>query len=167
MEEQKHNQKVFSHEILKRIIVGLLAIVVLILVFGLGILIGEKKAKFSYLWAENYHKMFAGPPVGFFRDWRSFPRARFIEAHGNFGEIIKMKENEFVLKGKDDVEKVILIDDKTIIKKGRETIKNENLKVGNWVVVIGSPNEEGKIEAKFIRVFNGELKGSPAPFKVR
>ena len=45
-----------------------------------------------------------------------------------------------------------------------ETVK-DSLKVGDHVVIIGSPNEEGQIEAKLIRVFNGELRGLPIPYK--
>lgn len=164
-DNQSQNKKLLHHDGLKWIIIALLAIGVIILVFGIGLWVGGKKAKFSYHWAEQYHEMFAGPRAGFFGDWRSFPRGEFIEAHGAFGEIIEMKENEFVIKGRGDVEKVILIIDKTIIQKGREKVKKEDLKVGNFVVVIGSPNEEGKIEAKMIRIFNGELKESPMPFK--
>lgn len=155
--EEKNNKKFMQSGILKWIIFGLFFFIIVILVFGIGILVGEKKAKFSYRWAEHYHKMFAGPKRGFFGDWRRFPKGEFIEGHGSFGEIIEIKGNEFVIKGKDGVEKVILITDKTIIKKGREKIMGKDLKIGNWVVIIGSPNEEGKIEAKFIRVFNGDL----------
>ena len=162
MEEK--SQKI-NRDILKWIIIGLVGFAVVALIFGAGMFVGGMKAKFSYRWAEQYHKMFAGPRAGFFGDWRSFPRGEFIEAHGNFGEIIEMKENEFVVKGRGDVEKVILITDKTIIQKGREKIKKEDLKVGNWIVVIGSPSEEGKIEAKLIRIFNGELEGPPMPLK--
>lgn len=154
-----------NKDILKWVIIGLLAIVVIVLVFGVGILVGEKRAKFSYRWAEQYHKLFAGPSLGFFRDWRNFPRGEFIEAYGAFGEIIELKGNEFVIKGKENVEKVILITEKTIIQKGREKLKKEDLKVGNFVVVIGSPNEEGKIEAKMIRIFNEEPTGPLMPFK--
>ncbi len=166
-EDKQQNKKPLHPDILKWVIIGLLVIVVIVLIFGVGLLVGEKKSKFSYRWAEQYHKMFAGPQAGFFGDWRSFPRGEFTEAHGAFGEIIEMKENEFVIKGRGDVEKVILITDKTIIQKGREKVKKEDLKVGNFVVVIGSPNEEGKIEAKMIRIFNGELEGPPMPLKPR
>jgi hypothetical protein len=37
-------------------------------------------------------------------------------------------------------------------------IKKDDLKVGDQVVIIGSPNEQGQIEAKLIRIFNGEEK---------
>jgi hypothetical protein len=149
MEEKKH-------DVLKSIIVLLFAIVVLLLVFGLGVFVGEKKAKFSYLWAENYHRMFAGPKAGFLGNWRTPPLPllnEFIEGHGSVGEIIKIDENNLIVKGKRDVEKVILVNEKTVIKSGFKNIKVSDLKIGDIIVVIGSPNDKGQIEAKLIRVF--------------
>jgi len=151
-----------KRDILKKVIIAILCLVILFFVFGLGVIVGEKKAKFSFLWAENYHKNFAGPPQGFLRDWRKGPFAKreFIEGHGAFGEIIEVKDDSFVIKGRGDIEKVILITKDTVIKKGMETIK-DNLKVGDFVVVIGSPNKEGQIEAKLIRVFEKNPKNLP------
>jgi hypothetical protein len=145
-----------KHDILKWIIVGLLAIVVIVLVFGLGVFVGEKKAKFSYHWAENYHKMFAGPKTGFLGNLRMPPFPpfdEFIEGHGTFGEIIKIEGNNLIVKGRGNVEKVIIVTEKTVIKSGREDIKVSDLKIGDIIVIIGSPNEKGQIEAKLIRVF--------------
>jgi hypothetical protein len=145
-----------QHDILKWIIVGLISIIVLVLVFGLGVLVGEKKAKFSYLWAENYHRMFAGPKAGFLGSLRMPPFPpfdEFIEGHGTFGEIIKIEGNNLVVKGRGNVEKVILMTEKTVIKSGREDIKFSDLKIGDMIVIIGSPNDKGQIEAKLIRVF--------------
>jgi hypothetical protein len=149
MEERKH-------DILKWIIVGLLAIVVIVLIFGLGVFVGEKKAKFSYHWAENYHRMFAGPKAGFLGNLRMPPFPpfdEFIEGHGTFGEIIKIEGNNLVVKGRGNVEKVIVVTEKTVIKSGREDIKFSDLKIGDMIVIIGSPNEKGQIDAKLIRVF--------------
>jgi hypothetical protein len=149
MEEKKH-------DILKWIIVGLLAIVAIVLVFGLGVLVGEKKAKFSYHWAENYHRMFAGPKAGFLGNLRMPPFPpfdEFIEGHGTVGEIIKIEGNNLVIKGRGNVEKVIVVTEKTAIKSGRKDIKFSDLKIGDIIVIIGSPNEKGQIEAKLIRVF--------------
>ncbi len=53
-------------DILKWIIGGLFAVMVAILILAIGIKIGERRAKFSYRWAKDYHRMFAGPPGGFF-----------------------------------------------------------------------------------------------------
>jgi hypothetical protein len=149
MEERKH-------DVLKWIIVGLLSIVVLVLVFGLGVFVGERKAKFSYLWAENYHRMFAGPKAGFLGSLRMPPFPpfdEFIEVHGTFGEIIKIEGSNLVVKGRGNIEKVIVVTEKTVIKSGREDIKFSDLKIGDMIVIIGSPNDKGQIEAKLIRVF--------------
>jgi len=66
-----------------------------------------------------------------------------------------MKDNGFVIKSRENVEKVIITAEDTTITKGQETIK-DGLKVGDRVVIIGSPDEQGQIEAKLIRLFNGE-----------
>lgn len=161
MNEEKNNKKFFQNrDVLKWVIIGLAGFVVLVLVFGAGVKVGTLKARYSYRWADNYHKNFAGPRGGFLGDWQRFPAGDFISGHGAFGEIIEMKDNGFVIKGRENVEKVIVTDEETTITKGRETIK-DGLKVGDRVVIIGTPNEEGQIEAKLIRVFDGETKGLP------
>jgi hypothetical protein len=162
----KEKQDTKKTDWLKWVIIGLAGFVVVGLIFGAGMFIGGMKARFSYRWAESYHKNFAGPQVGFFGDWRKTlppPSGDFIESHGTFGEIIEINESDFVVKGRNDVEKIIIIAEATIIQRGRDTIKKEELKVGNYVVVVGSPNEDGQIEAKLIRVFAEGLKGSFVP----
>ncbi len=141
-------------DVLKWIIIGVAGFIVVVLIFGVGMFVGGMKARFSYRWAESYHKNFAGPKGGFLGDWRSFPQGDFIEGHGAFGEIIELQDAGFVIKGRGDVEKVIVTTKDTVVMKGRETVK-DGLKVGDNVVIIGSPNEDGQIEAKLIRIFNG------------
>lgn len=155
MTEEKHNKKIFQNpDVLKWVIIGLIGFIVIILIFGAGVKVGTLKAKYSYKWADNYHKNFAGPRGGFLGDWRKFPAGDFIGGHGAFGEIIELNDTDFVIQGRGDVEKIIVITEETTIKKGRETIQ-DGLVVGDRVTIIGSPNEDGQIEAKLIRVFNG------------
>jgi len=157
MDEDKQDNKKTHRDMLKWIIIGLAGFVVIVLIFGAGIFVGGTKARFSYRWAESYHKNFAGPQGGFFGDWRTLPPpGDFIEGHGTFGEIIKINDSDLIVKGQGDVEKVILITKDTAIEIGRDTLKKEELKVGDQVVIIGSPNEQGQIEAKLIRIFDGE-----------
>ncbi len=141
-------------DVLKWIIIGLAGFAVVVLIFSAGMFVGGMKVKFSYQWAEGYHKNFAGPRGGFFGDWQKMPPlpGDFIEGHGAFGEIIELKDNGFVIKGRGDMEKIVITTQDTVIKKGMETVK-DGLKVGDCVVIIGSPNEEGQIEAKLIRIF--------------
>jgi hypothetical protein len=144
-----------------KIALGVLgALIVLLAVFRAGEFVGYRKARFSYRWGENYHRNFAGPRGGFFGDVRrEFEDRDFIGAHGTFGSIISIDSSVtsgqtiFVVKGKDDVEKTILISDTTTIKSRRESLRINGLKVDDRVVIIGSPDEQGRIEAKLIRVF--------------
>jgi hypothetical protein len=150
MEEQKVKKE---RDILKWVLVGLAVFIVLALVFKIGMFVGEKRAQFSYRWAENYHRMFAGPKAGLLKDWRKVHFDDFIESHGTFGEIIKIDGNNLIVKGRRDIEKVIIVSEKTVIKSGFKNIKLSDLKIGDIIVIIGSPNEKGQIEAKIIRVF--------------
>lgn len=152
MNENKEENKC---DILKWAVIGLIAFAIAVFIFGAGVFIGAMKARFSYRWAENYHNNFGGPRTGFFGDWQKMPfPPDFIESRGNFGQIIKINDSDIVIKGKDNTEKVIVITSQTLIEKGKNEIKKEDLKVDDYIVVIGSPNDQGQIEAKLIRIFN-------------
>ena len=155
-----------NKDVLKWVIVGLVIFAVICLVFWIGMFIGGTKARFSYRWAESYHKNFAGPRSGFLDDWRSFPRGDFISSHGVFGQIIKIEEPTIIIKeGNNNVERIVVVKDDTIIERLRETVKISDLKVDDFIVVIGEPNDSGQIEAKFIRLLPSPLlKGSLRPF---
>jgi hypothetical protein len=162
MSQEKKESQNIKPDILKWVVIGLAGFAAAVLFFGAGVVVGGMKARFSYRWAESYHKNFAGPKQGFFSDWQRMPPlpGDFFESHGLFGEIIELKDNGFVVKDRGDIEKVVSTTDQTVIKKGNETIK-DGLKVGDEVVIIGSPNEEGQIEAKLIRLFGQDMPKPP------
>ena len=168
MSEQKQSNKKISSDILKWIIFGIVIFAIIFLIFGAGMVVGGMKANFSYRWAESYHKNFAGPRGGFLGDWRKMPPlpGDFIEGHGAFGEIIELKDEGFIIKGRGDIEKIVIITEDTVIKKGMESVKN-GLEVGDQIVVIGSPNEEGQIQAKLIRIFDGEMRNPSILYRGR
>lgn len=137
----------------------LLAVVVGVLIFAAGATFGARKAEFSYRWGENYHRNFAGPNNGFM-DPAGGPQDReFIKGHGIFGQIIKKEGQLLSIKDSDQVEKAILVGEKTSIRRFRDNIKIEDLQINDLIVVIGEPNDSGQIEAKLIRV----MPPSPAP----
>lgn len=156
IEENKINteEKKIDHDILRKIIIGLICFVIAISIFFAGILFGEMKARFSYRWAENYHQNFGGPRQGFMGDTRNLPRPNdFITGHGTFGEILKINNSDFVIKEQGDMEKIITVNDKTIIQKGKTNITINDLITGDQAMVIGSPDDQGQIEGKLIRIF--------------
>ncbi|MFA6421819.1 MAG: hypothetical protein WCV92_00210 [Candidatus Buchananbacteria bacterium] len=142
-------------------IIGIIILVAIAFVGGMYV--GFEKASFSYQWGENYHRNFAGPKDGFGRE---FMGRDFMEAHGIFGQIIKIDGNTIIVKGNDNTEKSILVSDKTVINRFKDKIKIGDLKTDDGIVVIGDPNGSGQIEAKLIRVmpaFPGPTPSSSMP----
>ena len=159
--EDKHHdhKKPVSPDALKVIILALAGLAAAILIFGAGVKVGGLKARYAYRWADNYHKNFAGPGRGFMMDdWRNFTKEDFMEGHGVFGEIIELNGQNLIIKGAKDTENIIIINQDTVLKKRRDTVAKDALKIGDKVVIIGSPNEQGQIEAKLIRIFNSTDK---------
>lgn len=133
--------------------------------FGFGVFVGYRKANFSYRWGENYHLNFGGPRDGFFQNFRDLGGGDFIGGHGVFGQIIKIDGQTLVIKGQDNVERVVLVKSDTSIRRLGEDIKLDNLKTNEFVTIIGDPNDQGQIEAKFIRVmpYPSPFPSSPLP----
>ncbi len=130
------------------------AVIVLLLVFQLGVFVGLRKAGFSYRWADNYHRNFGGPRGGFMGEFMGeFMGRDFINGHGTVGTVVKIDGHSLVVKGRDNVEKIINLTDQTVINIGRAAGTLSDIKVDSNVVVIGSPQADGSIEARIIRVF--------------
>lgn len=134
---------------------------ILFLVFKAGMSAGFRKASFGRDWGNNYAMNFGSPHKGpeimgvEFGDFGNLPNA-----HGAIGKIIKMElPTIIVLDEKDNTEKVVLIDEKTEIRKMRDSVTKDELKIDDHIVIIGAPNSSGQIEAKLIRFL-------PAPFEM-
>ena len=148
--------KFLDSKIFKIVILCIAVFMVLAFVFNLGVFVGEKKAEFSFKWAEKYHKNFGGPEAGFFGNMMEMGR-QFTEANGVFGEIININNQTITIKGIDNIEKSILVGDKTTLRFQRDDKKFSDLKIGDSIVVVGQPNDNGQIEANLIRVMPPQL----------
>lgn len=137
----------------------LAAVTAILFIFKTGEALGERKARFSYRWGENYHRIFGGPRGGFFKD---FSGRDFLNSHGVFGVILKADNATMIVKSNADVEQSVLVSDATTIRRGRTAAVRSDLTPDARVIVIGSPNAQGQIEAKFIRVFDAPAS-SPTP----
>ena len=124
-------------------------LIILILVFGLGVYVGYRKAKFSYSWGENYEKNFP-KKRGFF----GFMPGDIMNAHGTVGSVSEINGNIIVLKDNDGTQKSILTSSSTtVISRPGTDLKLQDIKVNDAITVIGTPNNQGQIEAKLIRIF--------------
>ena len=72
--------------------------------------------------------------------------------NGTFGQIIEVKDSELAVRGKDGVEQIVKISVDTDIRRFQDSIQTGDLKTDEFIVVIGEPNDQGQIEAKFIRI---------------
>ena len=152
------NAKKFDVARFARLVAIILGVIVIILgVFAAGVAVGFSKAKFSYEWGDNYHRVFGGPRRGWMPPPSNLPGMRgddFINPAGAAGMVIKVTTDTVYINGSDHVEKNVIVDSGTVIRKGRTDIQITDLKVDDRVVVVGAPSTSGQIEAKLIRVFD-------------
>ena len=133
----------------------LIGALILIIVFAAGVFVGLEKAKFSYRWGENYFRNFAGGPRG--GPGQFFPDRNYFNPHGSDGQIIKIEATTVIIKDETGTEKNIIVAADTAIRKDRIDLKLDDLKINDNIVVIGSPDDKGQIQAKLIRVIPSPL----------
>lgn len=141
-------KEIFKLSHMNKLLIALASLLVLVFIFTAGVLVGHEKARFRERWGENYYRNIMGPGR---RGAMDFGRPEF-NAHGGFGQIIKIDGQTIIVKGPDDVEKTIIVDDKTAIQRFNQSLKIADLKIDERIVVIGRPNDLGQVEAKLIRV---------------
>jgi hypothetical protein len=147
-----------------RLAAGVVGVLLIALIsFAAGIRVGIRKARFSYAFGQNYERNFAGPHH---RGSFGFPPPDvedrgFRNAHGISGTIISITDSNIVIKDQNNNENTVAIQDKTIIKNGRDDIKITDLKNDERIVVIGQPGDNGVINADLIRVFENNQNPNP------
>jgi hypothetical protein len=156
MKKIYENVKIFfESKLLFKILCGIGIVVIAFLIFYAGVTVGLSKASFGKAWGENYERNF-----GFGPDRPLLGANDFPNANGAIGKIIKIELPTIIVQDKDNTEKVILIKSDTKIEEMRQAVTANDLKINDFIVVIGSPNNQGQIEAKFIRVMPF---GAPIP----
>jgi hypothetical protein len=76
----------------------------------------------------------------------------FMMSNGAMGKIVSINLPTFVVLDRDNIEKVILIDNNTSIRESKTIATTTDLKVDDLVVIFGLPNTNAQIEAKLIRI---------------
>lgn len=130
-------------------VTGIVGFAIMLVVFSIGVWVGQERADYSFVWAQNYHRNFGGPDQGMFGN---FPTQDFTNGHGVFGQVIKIDGNNLVIEGKDNMEKTIIVPDKITIVNSVSVIKLSDIKINDTIVIIGSPDSQGQVTAKFIRI---------------
>ncbi|HTW96575.1 MAG TPA: hypothetical protein VMD74_02870 [Candidatus Methylomirabilis sp.] len=147
----------FTSVYFKNFLLALGGAVILIFVFSAGVFVGVERAKFSYGWGENYFRNFVASPGSLpgLPGREPFWDKSYLNPHGLVGEIIKIDDNSVILKDQNNLEIPVIVDDDTAIRNRQQNLRFEDLQVGDHLVVIGAPDNQGEISAKFIRVNAG------------
>jgi len=130
----------------------LLVLFVLAIVFWAGVVLGYRKAEFSYRFSDNYFR-------GFGMHDRRPPNVMgatdidgLIGGHGAVGKVISVNLPLLVVSDRNGTEKNIIINNETTIRAARSTTASTTIRADDFVTVIGTPNDDGSITAKLIRV---------------
>ena len=148
----------FKSKKFQHILLGIGLFLAVLVIFEAGMVAGYHKAFFSYRMGEDYYKTFDNGdngmmPIPGFMNARELPNQ-----NGAVGNIVKISLPTITVADKDGVEKTILIGDDTVIRQFRDTLQPADLAIGNFIIVIGSPNNQSQIDANLIRVLP-----APAP----
>ncbi|MFA6445928.1 MAG: hypothetical protein WCW14_01605 [Candidatus Paceibacterota bacterium] len=141
----------FKTYIFTKIVYIIAAIVIILFIFQAGVFVGYRKASFSYNLGDNYYQTFGGPRGGPMMD-RGPRGEEFINSHGSVGKIIQISLPTIIVSEPNGVEKIITIDDDTTVRRFREELKPTDLSINDMVVIIGSPDKKGQIDASLIRL---------------
>lgn len=145
--EDIHKSKVVRDII---IVIGIIIVVLGILFVGMNI--GERRARFAGQFGQNYERNFSGPRGGMMGG--GYFGRMTPGGHGAIGNILSINLPQIIINGPDNLEKTILVSTSTTVRQFQQNIQSTDLKVGDSVVVIGNPNNNGQIEAQLIRIMS-------------
>jgi hypothetical protein len=142
----------------KTLLWTLCGVLVILIVFGMGLVVGYRRALFASDFGENYYRNFYGDRFGG-RPMMGVIVRDPMMMHGVVGKVIDVASSTLSISEPDGDEKFIFVASNTLIRAMNSNVTLGDIKVGNVVTVIGEPNAIGQIAAKFVRVF--EASSSP------
>lgn len=157
---------------MKKVLIYTGVLLIALFIFQAGQYVGLKRAEFSFRMGDNYYRNIEGR--GFDMNGpansRMNGRNMMTESHGATGKIISIATSTvatttisatsttstptftLTVASPDNVEKIIVVNNKTLIRQFRQSLTVADLKVDDNIVVLGTPNQNGQIEAKLIRI---------------
>lgn len=131
-------------------IVYLLAIVLaVVVIFEAGVAVGYHRAAFSYHWTKGFMAD-NHDPRSFFAVFSHDPDEP--NPHGTMGQVVSVHLPEVLVKGPNSPEQVVVIGPGTAVRRFRGDGTSTDITAGQQVIVIGSPDDTGDIQASFIRI---------------
>ena len=143
-------KNIHKSKTVRGIIIGLGIAILVLGIFKFGTVTGYHKARFSQKFGDNFDRNFVDPRgEGFFKDFSD--RQGLPGGHGAVGKIVSIALPFVVVADPDNLEKTVVVGNDTEIREFRDSITADKLEVGDFIIVLGAPNDEGQVEAKLIR----------------
>lgn len=134
----------------KKTLYVILAILILLFTFQLGMLEGFEKAYFSDKVGGDYFMEMHGMMGNFLNGLKP---GDFTSPHGAIGKIIEIKLPTLTIEDVDGNDKTIQISSSTQIKSGNDSNEESDLKVDDMVIVFGPQDDDNPvIDARLIRL---------------
>ena len=118
-------------------------ILVLLVVYALGIVVGYRRATFETAFDDHYSRTFN---VGMMLNPPMMP-------HGVIGRVIDIATGTLSVRDPFGNEVYVLIASGTTVREFNEDVSAATIANGDNVAVIGEPDADGDVEARFIRLF--------------
>lgn len=129
---------------------GVGVLIIALVIFQAGVFVGFHRAGFSYHMGDNYYRAFGQEGASWQRG--GMMGRGFTNAHGATGRIIRIALPTIIVESPDLVEKIILTNDDTEFRSPIGAVSAGDLKPNDAIIVIGSPNDNGEIVARLIRI---------------
>ena len=135
-----------------RLTVGIIgALILALLIFHAGVVFGSHRNSFGG--PSDRSGMDRGFRPPFMPDGFEMPRGFIPNKHGAVGAITAITLPTFTMETREGTSKTILVSTSTMIRSmGGADAKA--LLVGNKIIVLGEPDNQGRIDAKLIRILS-------------
>jgi hypothetical protein len=125
-------------------------VIILVVGFGLGITVGYDRAGFASGFDQNYYRNFYGAAPGGSVGLVSPPMS--VATHGVVGTVIDLGTSTISVENQQGNEQSVAVSSGTDIRNGNGNIMIGDVAVGDQIAVIGEPNSDGQVDARFIRI---------------
>jgi hypothetical protein len=157
------DKKRFVDKEFKSVFKGVAVLIIAVIIFFAGMIVGRIQYRFTYNRISRglmvtANDGFEGGPSSMTPTFYNTPgilgqgRGMIPNSNGIKGVISSIGNNQIVVQGANGVSENIAISAETVIKNQNQDIKISDLKAGQNIVVIGDPDSQGGITAKFIGI---------------
>lgn len=160
-------------KVVRTIIWVLAGLIVIFVAFGLGVRVGEDRAGFASGFDRHYFQDFVGSGPGGGRMGSGTPVGGQmfggmpvpVVMHGLAGTVVVVTPPTITVEDLQNNEQSVVVATGTIIREYGGTIALGSIAAGDQVAVIGSPNADGQVVARFIRVFPAASSSPSSSFQ--